>query len=67
MVVVGDGGGNNEDHGTLYVSMFHEFFQRQFELCGKEDLMFYPPKKERMSVVFFSCMTAAFFNGCYDR
>lgn len=62
-----NGGGKNKDHGNLYVKNICKVFERQVELCWKEECLFHPERKERLSEVRSPSKTTTFFNMCHVR
>lgn len=66
-VLMTDGRGNNDGHGTLYMKRFYELLQGQVKLCRREDIMLHLDRKERIFKVILQSITTVFFNRCYEE
>lgn len=66
-VLVKDEGTSKEAHGTVYMKNVYEFLRKQDGLCEREEIMWHPERKRRMSEVISPSMTSSVFHRCYGK
>lgn len=62
-----DGRGNYDNHVILYVKNVCGVFQRQFELGGRDNIMFHLEQNERISEAISLSTTTTLFIGCCEE
>lgn len=64
-VLVRDGEGSTEGHGTLNMKNVCKVLQTQLELCGKKDITIHSERLECISEIMAPSITRNFFNRRY--